>query len=390
MRLKLSNSLRTRPGDYLKDSRLINAYPDVKGTETLARKRPGCVPSSYNFTTPQAFSSIADLMFPQPYGTLGDISSLLFTISEDNYSFIDLDTPIVEPAWRMDDFGAFDFNQMRGTGFYIASDGATTLFLSYTNTNNKVVSASSTDGSNWTVNSEIAENIEFKAAPMVYKNGALYLFTQYYIHKSVDGGGNWSKLITNPSFPLPPQNAHSSISNDASIFMLKPGYAATYHHSADGVNWTTNAANNLADTIYGLKDMVFHGGKFYSLLYGGFGGPGFVGSDVVLAVSSDFINWNYHKISPSVPYSSSPVFATDGINLLLLTTNGTGGHGAMLYVQIIDEVTFAVGPVMAEEKGIQTYPAGIAKHGGGVVTVVARYYQDGSSEIMFKKIHFGV
>ena len=98
MRLTLSNTLRTRPGDYLKDARLVNAYPDIKNEEATARKRPGCNPAGFDFTTPpQGFSSIADLMTDLPYGAWGDISGLLFTIGNDSYSITDIH-PKYNPA----------------------------------------------------------------------------------------------------------------------------------------------------------------------------------------------------------------------------------------------------------------------------------------------------
>ena len=108
MRLTLSNTLRTRPGNYTKDARLVNSYPDVKNGETVARKRPGCVPTGYDFTTIQGFSSIADLVGQLPYGEWGDISQLLFTIDGDSYLFTEILPP--EPPGPNDYVPSFAYS----------------------------------------------------------------------------------------------------------------------------------------------------------------------------------------------------------------------------------------------------------------------------------------
>lgn len=88
MRLPLANTLKTRSGDHLKDARNVNGYPDIKEGQAIVRKRPGCNPTTFNFTTPlQGFSSIADLTTYLQYGSYGDISTLMFSVSNDNYNF---------------------------------------------------------------------------------------------------------------------------------------------------------------------------------------------------------------------------------------------------------------------------------------------------------------
>lgn len=88
MRLPLANTLKTRSGDHLKDARNVNGYPDIKEGQAIVRKRPGCNPTAFSFAAPlQGFSPVADLTAHLPYGSYGDISKLLFAVSNDNYNF---------------------------------------------------------------------------------------------------------------------------------------------------------------------------------------------------------------------------------------------------------------------------------------------------------------
>lgn len=106
MRLPLANTLKTRSGDHLKDARNVNGYPDIKEGQAIVRKRPGCVKTGFDFTTPlQGFSSIADLLQYMQYGSsggsygdYGDISTLMFSIYGDYYYIYDIYVPEYNPT----------------------------------------------------------------------------------------------------------------------------------------------------------------------------------------------------------------------------------------------------------------------------------------------------
>ena len=88
MRLNLSNLLRTRPGNYTKDARLVNAYPDAKGGEVVARKRAGINAAVATLATPgQGVSGIASLTSALPFNGYADVSKLLFSVTNDSYDF---------------------------------------------------------------------------------------------------------------------------------------------------------------------------------------------------------------------------------------------------------------------------------------------------------------
>lgn len=98
MRLPLANTLKTRSGDHSKDARNVNAYPDVKEGQAIVRKRPGCVKTGFDFTTPlQGFSSIADLLQYMEYGEYSNINNVMFSLYGDYYYLIDIYVPEYQP-----------------------------------------------------------------------------------------------------------------------------------------------------------------------------------------------------------------------------------------------------------------------------------------------------
>ena len=107
MRLDLATDLRARIGAPDKDARLTNAFVEVKAgplaaknsaypakKETCVRKRPGCVTTGYDYTTPiqGAGGSLPYLIYDDTFSAFDAVpaaSSLIGDLVSGYYAMID-------------------------------------------------------------------------------------------------------------------------------------------------------------------------------------------------------------------------------------------------------------------------------------------------------------
>ena len=94
MRLDLATDLRARIGAPDKDARLTNAFVEVKAGASHVRKRPGCVTTGYDYTTPiqGAGGSLPYLIYDDTFSAFDAVpaaSSLIGDLVSGYYAMID-------------------------------------------------------------------------------------------------------------------------------------------------------------------------------------------------------------------------------------------------------------------------------------------------------------
>ena len=90
MRLDLATDLRARIGAPDKDARLTNAFVEVKAGASHVRKRPGCVTTGYDYTTPiQGAIGVGVVMGYGGSGGPGGSGGQMFLIYDDTFGAFD-------------------------------------------------------------------------------------------------------------------------------------------------------------------------------------------------------------------------------------------------------------------------------------------------------------
>jgi len=90
MRLDLATDLRSRVGAPDKDARLTNAFVEVKAGASHVRKRPGCVTTGYDYTTPiQGAIGVGVVMGYGGSGGPGGSGGQMFLIYDDTFGAFD-------------------------------------------------------------------------------------------------------------------------------------------------------------------------------------------------------------------------------------------------------------------------------------------------------------
>lgn len=343
MRLSLANTLRTRTGNHTKDARNINSYPDSSDDVAMVRKRPGCEPTGFDFTTPlQGFSSLADMVTPVPYGEFGDINNLLISISGDTFTITDISptsegVPTGVLSYYSQAFAAYPpyiTPDWYGRAQFFCSDGVVFQFTMDSTFGRRLFS-SNDGGRSWATVNAMDEtvggdmdgdpfaNLLPSVTAMGLHRDALFVVGNFpKTLKSINGGVSFYEV---GAVMYEPTNSFPSIVSDGDSMYgwQRRGNGFNLYKSVDGSSWAL-AALQYADSNATVGFPVFHAGMiWFPFFEHGTGETRIATYSTLAGIENHDLNGaangeTLHLVSDGVNLYAYENFTTTGIKIYLV------------------------------------------------------------------------